>query len=263
MSFLWKKWFIVKANSISLGPFRNNILDKDIKAMFWPLNLLQLAVLLPKFRIKNDIIIPNDVLYKIVLVFGVSFYFCLNIYRYFHMFDKEVQDATIVVMQNYVSYADAFFFMTNFILILICNLKYSKNIVDFVLDIQDVHRFVNFCSSKNYVRSNWFCVILFLIMAIAFYVYCRAVMTFIPHYLTVTAVATFVFDVDKIFAIQLMRLLNEKVIQWNRRALVDCQNEMFDKNMFGLYQKILACYENYKKCFQASVSFFDILFILI
>ncbi|KAF9800104.1 hypothetical protein SFRURICE_016981 [Spodoptera frugiperda] len=63
----------------------NNLMDKEVQRLLWPLNLMHHILLCPKYRIKNNFIDPNGLVIKFIsLCFIISILSCF-LYRLYDM----------------------------------------------------------------------------------------------------------------------------------------------------------------------------------
>lgn len=120
MSFL--RWN--KQNSVP----PDNTVDKDMQSMLLPFSFMQIFLLGPKFRIKNDAITQNDVLCKVVLLCGTMFEY---IYRVLHNSDVKAQEYIFIEIQDIGTYTDFSFNFFRLFMNFVVNLLQSKKYVNF------------------------------------------------------------------------------------------------------------------------------------
>lgn len=234
--------------------FSDSGVDKDIQAMLLPLNLMKTIVLSPKYRIRNDVITPNDIFNKFLLICGTVFSMFIYFYRIIHIFDDAAQTYVYLVIQDVGTFTDFFFnfsgFFMNFLIVLI----HSKNYVTMVLTIQNVHRFANDEVRTNiFIRNNWIGITIFLFGFSLFFFYQYFTYPNLPFYILANVLALIGYDSDMIYAIILMKLLEDKVVQWNHRILFD-QIETCPKKSFTVYLEILKSFNIYKMVTHLTVS---------
>ena len=224
--------------------------------MFLPLNFMKIIVLNPKYRIRNNAITPNDILYKFLLLCGTVFCIFLYVYRIIHNFDDNARAYTFLFIQDIAVYADFFFHFTGFIMNFFIVLIYSKNFVQMILIIQNVHRFVNNkVHTKSFIRNNWIVVTVYFITFISYFSYHYVLYPEIPLYVLCTLLVLITFDSDIIYAISLLRFVNDKIEQWNQLVLFDHQAETTCfKKSFEVYLEILKTFDIYKNITQFTVS---------
>lgn len=108
-----------------------------------------------------------------------------------------------------------------------------------ILTIQKVHRLVIIeVYFKKLIKTNWISIILLFSFYISFVIYNYTIYPDLPFYILINTVVLIVFDADMIYAIRFMRLLKDKVVQWNCQALAsfnDHQTETYHKRLFEVY----------------------------
>lgn len=238
---------------------RNSVIDKDVQSMLRPLNLMQVLVLNPKYRIKDNLITPNNVLNKFVLVLGAVIFLTAYMYRVIDiMLDENIKRYHAIDFLYFASCFDFSFYGGGLIMNFIIHFIQTKKHVKFILIFQEVHRFIhNETNCRLYVMRNWINFgILFGFYIITFlYVYFIHLKT--PWHVTFNLMILVTLDSNIIYATRLIDLLTDKVVAWKRQVLRFHRNgcnEMHCKQMFQTYSQILSCYKIYKNVFQASVS---------
>ncbi|PZC77071.1 hypothetical protein B5X24_HaOG200721 [Helicoverpa armigera] len=244
-----------KSCSVSIATIKT--IDKDMQRMLLPLNLFHNILLCPKYRIKNNFINPNSFLSIILGLFGLIlsiFSFCYRVYKYYRINPKKY----VMNVMYVTSYIDFVIFSIGTIINFKINVLETVRNVSLVLKIQDIHRFL---PGQNYFKCftiwNWISIF----SGVGFYTYMLifTVLTFEMHIDGMLFGFTLLFiDVNIIYCIRLIKLINNKVDIWNRRALKMHQmdpidNEDYCEKMFEAYMNILKCYDFYKDSFQLMV----------
>ena len=257
----------IKSNcvqNVQIDLFSENIVDKDVQAMLLPLTSMQTILLCPKFRIKNEFIIPIDVLYKVIVICGAVLATAEHIFRITHNFDNDAHEYTFLKIQDLGTYTDFIFNFSGFLVNFSCNLIQSKNNVLFILTCQEVHRFVsNDVHFKRFVRRNWLCVAMLFGSFTLFTIYNYVLYPNLPFYVIFGMVVLIVFDAEMIYAIRLMKLLEDNVVHWNHRIVTSInnhQNETCPNRLFEVYLHILKSYNIYKNIFQQVVGLVTYIF---
>ena len=231
----------------------HNMIDKDVQSMLLPLNLLKIIPFFPKYRIRNNLIIPNNHLLKSVslccTISIIIFLFCNIFYRHsmFNAMNRNyLKKISKITNGGFLSV----WLINNFI----HGAFKTKENVSFVLKFQDIHRFLNNDKKfKLYVIQNWVTIVLFA----AFYSFMIIVhMLPDPIFLQIFEhLSTMTMEAEMVYAIRLIQLLKDKVNLWNDQALQYHSMEVTHcKRMFQAYIKILDCFDIYKISFQNIVS---------
>ena len=229
--------------------------DKNVQSMFLPLNLMDFIILSPKYRIKNDILTPNS----FISVFVSMIATLIAILTFVHMtyvitIDISLEHTTSASLSFFNCTFVCFGFALNFMIGLIL----TKSNVQFVLVFQKVHRFMNNQAGfNNVIIWTWITVI----MIFSSYV---IVLTFLyanmgaPFNAVYAAYFYIIFDVNIIYAIRVIRFLEDKVVLWNIRAfnpleIENMHGEIYGSRVLQAYAEILECYDIFKHNFQAFV----------
>lgn len=247
------------AVGINIKPELSNKVDKEVQQIFFPLNLMQIILLNPKYYIKNNFIHPNNCFNKFISVSGAISFTTLYIHILLDMMlDENLRRYTPV---NFVVFASIFtilFKCLGFIINSTIHFMYSKKSVLFVLYFQEVHRFLsNAADVKRCIIINWMSVaaiFIFFIIAVTY----DYVMFFKPPWNIVLYKLIFAAqDSNLIYAIRLMKFLTDKVKLWNIHLLRIQQNgscRLQTKKMFQAYDQTLKCYNIVRNIYQLLVS---------
>lgn len=229
-------------------------IDKDVQSMLFPLNLMQILVLNPKYRMKNYIISPNNCFNKFMIYFGMVAYVSGYVYRVQEIsLDPNFRRYVTITFLYSASYFDFIFYTTGFILNCIYHITGSKKMVMFVLTYQEVHRFIKNenCFKWSVIRS-WIHVALIW----SFYIGTFLFMCLAPWHIVFNLLVVACLDSNLIYVIVLIALLRDKVKLWNLEVknLSNNVNDGHNKKMFEVYVDMLKCYEIVKNVFEQPVS---------
>lgn len=243
------------AEASTINIKEKNSIDKDVKSMLLPIHCMQSILLNRKYSIRHNFIYPNGLIYKCILFLWLLTLQALKIYRVFEIIcDKIVADNSTLTT-FFVLYIDTVITCIAYTINFVINAFKSKEYVLFVLKFQKVHRLMNNGPKVSNVRNIWICCILMFVDHVIYRSIYVAVLGMQWH----VAINSFVLtcnDFNIIFAIVLIKLLTEKVVQWNVQVTQrDGFNEIQCETLFKAYVKILECFEIYKSCFQLPVRF--------
>lgn len=254
MSVLKKKWNIVKhQNELNL----ENYVTDEVQTILFPFTIIQSILLVPKYRIKNNIITSNDVLLKIVILYGTAIYILVIAYQIIHNSDDTVQEVTVTKVQNFHVYINCIFIITGVIANCLNNIWIqSKFNVMFVLKLQKILRFFNnVVIYMKYVRRNRICIITIVCLYILFVIYNCLMYPNLPFHVILSSCIIIIFDIDMICAIIFIQLLNDMAVEWCRETVSYIENEKKLKPLFEIYIDLMKTYEMYKNNFHILVSF--------
>lgn len=238
-----------------------NIIDVEVQAMLYPLNLMQIMVLNPKYCMKNNFIKPNNCFNKSILCCGLVIYLTGYIYRVTEIVvDDNMKRYGSITFLYFASYFDFVFYSAGFIMNFILHSIHAKKIVTFVLAFQEVHRILNNKTSFKWtIIRNWISVVTLF----GFYFFILLFLTL--HYfqrswhVVLNLIFLISLDTNVVYVICLFKLLTDKVELWNERVLVFPRNEQSENKdlecnrMSEAYMHILKCYEICKIIFQQPV----------
>ena len=255
-----KHWF--KRKSCYVSAPLDDLVDKDVQALLFPLNLMQNIVIYPKYRIKNNFIYPNSRPAKFVsLCFMILSIFIFS-YRVYEL-HVSLPVRSFINIAYITSYFDVIFYSIGFVINYVGNVMRTKRNIMFVLKIQDVHRFLNNdIYFKRFTICNWTSAVVIFgsYVCIAAYIYSEFDISASILFYGFTIIC---FDLNIAYATRLIKLLQHKVDLWNIQAqrlqqMDQRDNETCCKRMFQAYVNIIECYEIYKKSFQYMVCLFTV-----
>lgn len=231
-----------------------NSVDEDVKSMFLPIKNLQSAVFYPKYFIKNNFIYPNDFINICISLCCSSTLFAIKSYRIYDILHDEffVRYTTMKVL--FVAlYLDVCLSLFIYTVDLVLSSFKSKKYVLFLLKFQMVHRLLNAGLSVTNVISSWiYCILLFI-----FHIFVAIIYSFllaIQWHVSISLFAQICNDANIVYAIVSMKLLTEKVVQWNIKVSQrDDFHETPCEELLKAYINILECYDLFTDVFQLPV----------
>lgn len=220
-----------------------NTVDKDIQSMLLPLNSSQIMFLQFKYLIKNNRIRSNTLLTTSLSICGVLLFVMLHSYGAYTLYSSG--NAKFVYLR-YVILFESGLNCSAYFGYFIANLINAKSNKEFVLTIQEVHRFIKEKrTSTAFLIGNWISVILIYFVYLLVIISGNTLVEGMDYDKPLRIFSTAFLDTNIIYAIRLIIILKNKVILWNDRLL----------KMFKVYAQISHCYQLYKFCFRYVVSF--------
>lgn len=229
----------------------NNFVDKDVQKTLLPLNFFQAFTFCPKYRIKGNFITPNGWTSYLVSFIGTVLYIFFLTWNLMKVIRVEGD-------LNYLFIYDLFYNNFGFALNFILCLLYSELNIKFVLTIQDVHRYLNDETSlKRFTVWSWVIVIFCFCTVIIYNVFFQQLMQLnfsdLLHFVVV------VFDVNQINAMRILKLLEMKVVLWNKEVLKleEIENEetkLRNSKLLEAFCKISKCYKLFTVIYRHQVS---------
>lgn len=247
-----------KSKSYRVKVLSDNLVDKDVQSMLFPLNLMQNIFLCPKYSIRGNFISQNSSLSNFASLCGTVALIALYFYRIYKFYsDNDIR--TYVNFMYISSYFDFGLFCIGFIMNYIVGVIKTKRNIMFLLKIQDIHRFLNEKdNSRRFIVGNWIIIISVLVFYFSITTYISITLN-LPVYMYLCIYVLICFDGNIVYAIRLIQLLKDKVVLWNTQALrfsrtEDTNMKFYYKRLFQAYASILECYDIYKNSFQHMVS---------
>ena len=237
----------------------NYKIDKDVQQILLPLSTFQMLTFNPKYRIKNNVLQPNDYLNKFITSSGAIMFVTSLIYRLLEIFlDDNFKRYGTIHFLFFASIFDFIFRFSGFIMNLIINFIYTNTSVLFILHLQEVHRFLNnVASSRRFIIRSWTSVGATVGYYIVIAVYMYLVLLKPPWNIVLNFCLLMTLDSNVVYAIRSMTLLTDKVVLWNEQLLMlrenGCAKEQ-SKKMFQSYVQILKCYKIITIIYQLPVS---------
>lgn len=237
-------------------------IDEDIQSMLYPLNLLHKIFFCPKYQIRNNIILPNGYISKIVCLIVTVMYILLFLYRVYYVQPLKTKQLIFVLIGSYYDFIAV---LIGLLLNYFVNLLDSRRNIDIVLKIQDLHRFLNEkVNFDRFVVLNWISIIIASFLYFIIIVVGRITLNQ-PNFEFICGFAFLRFDVNIIYITRFIKLLSIKMNLWINQAwdIRQMDQDLIDsycKRMFQAYANILNIYDLLKASYQQLVSRFFITF---
>ena len=230
------------------------MVNKDVQSMLLPLNLMQYIMFCPKYRIKENVITPNSFFSKFISMIVTLILILIFMYRVFFVLSHKDSIITVLIV---TSIYDCIYYCFGFIMNFLIGLIHTKKSIKFVLIFQKVHRFLyNESSFNRVIIGNWVMVIMALAYNVILYTYFCVKL---HRTLMYTGYFLIFFDFNVIYASRVFKMLEDKLVLWNRRLLnsqkvINMHRRRHSMEMFQTYVGILECYYICNVCFQHFVS---------
>lgn len=242
---------------INVKPESNNKVNKEVQRIFFPMNLMQILVLNPKYRIRNNFINPNNCFNKFILLCGALLFLASHIHHILDIvLDVNVRRYSQIRFLIFATTFDVSFNCLGFVMNLTVNLIHSKKSVLFVLHFQEVHRFLSYNTSCIILR-NWLSVA----SIFAFYIFITVYDNFFilkpPWKTALFKIILVSIDANLIYALRLIALLTCEIELWNYQLSLVQKNgcsKLRAAKLFQAYDKIFKCYKLIKNIYQLPVS---------
>lgn len=232
--------------------------DKDVQSMFLPFDVMQYIMCCPKYRIKNDFIVPNSFISNVGSIIGTLVFIFSFVYRtYMVCLTNFCVKCPSSIVVN--AYFDFIVYSLGFVMNFTNGIFESKNSIKFVIAFQRVHRFLNNETGfHSFIICNWIILFVYLCCHIAIF---TTICVFLrqPFYITLCINLVIVIDFNVIYAARIINILESKVCLWgdkilNTQEFGDMNEEFLSNEMFDAYIGILECYDLHKLCYQRLVS---------
>lgn len=240
----------VETNPINL--ILNNVVDKDIQSVLFPLNLMQYLTFCPKCCIRNNTISPNNIFSTCISFVGTLSFIAFYVFCSYLTFN--LQSFAFNVLSHYF---DCIFYSFGFAMNFFVAFMHTNNFVKFVLILQRIHRCLNTgdCFKKFIKMNRIFIILFFNYYAISFFP--GVIQLQLPLPILCICWLLIIFDFNIIYATQVMKLLVKEVVLWNINVMNPQESDYGsprNNKFFKSFVDILECYELYKRCFQVYVS---------
>ncbi|PZC77081.1 hypothetical protein B5X24_HaOG200731 [Helicoverpa armigera] len=235
----------------------NNLLDKDVQSIFFPLNLMHYIVFCPKYTIKNNFIIPTSFIVKLISILGTLVFISVTLYRNYYLFFYQ-ESVTISPFMYYSSYYDALFYSFGFSMNCLFGIFKSELIIRSIMTFQNIHRYLNNESNtRRNIILNWTYVIVTFVGYFSIYTYFYSQLS--NSYNLTNAFFLVSFDINAVLAIRSLNLLEDKISLWNvsickNQELENVNDRNYAKKMYQAYVNVLECYETLKTLSRSFVS---------
>ena len=238
----------------------DNTVDKDVQSVLLPLNLMQHIILHPKYCIKHNVITANSIIAHFISMIAILIIILLFIYFNYNLYYYQNLGST--TFMYVIGYYDFVYYSFGFTLNVVTGMVQTKKSVKFVLTFQKVHRVLNCeASLSNFIIWNWIIVI----VAVGghffgLFIYCE--LSGLPNSGLFICYANIIFDINILYAIRIMKLLENEVVLWsiyvlNPQQIEGIDGENHSRKVFQAYVDLLECYGIHKDCFQKFVSIFQ------
>lgn len=232
----------------------HNFVDKDFQSMLYPIDFMQTVYFCPKYRIKEDRILPTNVTLHLFALSGLTMFVCLYMYRTYAMHYIIDQETTLYLF----SYYDIFSFSLGLVLNYIIHVVRTRRNILFILNLQEVHRNVNDEKSfKRFAVENWAAFICYISLYISVNIFVTIYLQ-IPVMEFICGFIIMCFDMNIILASRFIKLLCDKIVLWNGQLKnlkwSDNDSENRCDVIFQDYVNILDCYDMFKSTYHLLVS---------
>lgn len=190
----------------------DNILDEDIKAMFFPFHSMQLLFLLPRYRIYNNFITFNSISVIILSSLGFIIPCVFMTTRYVMVLSIVTNTPTLMFLITY----DLLFHSFGFIMTYSLNIVHKMLYVELVLNIQRVFKFFKYNQYKRVRLFNlisWFAIgsVVMFYLVIFIYVLLFTQKGFVEAFSEFVIVF---FDISVIFASRIINMFQIQLKMW-------------------------------------------------
>lgn len=237
----------------------DNFVDKDVQSMLLPLNLMQQLYFCPKYRIRGNFILPNNLFSRIISLCGTVIFLSFLFYRFFSRIFIKSRSEFYKIDFDGITCFDFIFSSTGFLINFFAVIFQTDKNVVFVSKFLYIHKFLNNKTAfKHFIIGNWLSVILTLAFGIIFVVIVNLGLK-LPSHNLICGLILINADTNTVYAIRIIMLLKNKVHLWNIQGLSFQSFENRDKvdyctKLYQVYIYILDCYDIYKVVFQKMVS---------
>ena len=237
----------------------NNKLDKDIQRIIQPFNIIFSVFFSSKYKIRNSYITPCDKKYQIILFVINVFFSVWSIYNM--VIDKSSNYYMNMFFNSSASFVIYLFsilsFYSIYILLLICNIVYSRTNISLILKIQEIHKSINITknSVQSFVIGNWISFALLFCISITSITCFYMLFTHIYFLEFVIQILCITFDFNLVHYTCLIILLRKYLEAWILLVInYEEQSCEYCHKLFKIYENIFEAFKLYKTCFRVLVS---------
>lgn len=237
----------------------HNIIDKDLQKVLRPLNLVQTSLLCEKYTIRDNFITFNSYFYNFIAVLCTLLFRFVCLYLIIMPFKIDDDAKRFIYTSNICDYI---FYSIGYLLNNFTNIIQSYNNILLVLKIQHVHRIlkINGQDLKSLVICNWICVIFLYSFFIFNIIYICEAYPYISIIGLIATFATIAFDMNIVYALLVMKLMNKTLYMWienlqKSRYVEDTERESYWKIMFDVYLNMQEAYKIIENAFRPLVSY--------
>ncbi|PZC77061.1 hypothetical protein B5X24_HaOG200710 [Helicoverpa armigera] len=231
-----------------------NIIDKDLQSLLRPLNLMYILFGCAKYKIHDNKISPNSVIYNTISSITAIFIFCISFYFMIGTFSLNFNGYI------YINHLGKIY--TYILLIVGClsdlytNIFQKSNYISFVMNIQNIYRSLNISGIfRSYIFPNWVSVIALNCFHFTWMFYTFYAFQSLDHSFVFASYYCIVFDMNIVYAIRIMRLINKSLKYWLEDVEMSGRfvTESYWNKMFETYIEILKTYQIIESTFQRTV----------
>ena len=242
--------------------FLKNVIETDLHSLLRPLNLMHDAFLYAKYSIRDNVISSNTYLYNFLTVFCILLFWCYDLYHLISVFIQISEQWGIYKWFYRLSNTfDWFVYLCGHLMNSFLNIVQSNFNIILVLKIQHVIRDLQINSKKLkcFTASNWTWVTSLNIIWICYVISFFCVFPNIALVDCISLYTCIVFDVNVIYALTLLKLLEKMTRVWiaevlRTRNMEESEREEYWKLMFNVYMNILQIYTIIEMTFRQLVS---------
>ncbi|PZC77089.1 hypothetical protein B5X24_HaOG200739 [Helicoverpa armigera] len=230
----------------------NNHLDKEVQAIFYPFNFLLTISMSSKYCIRDNYITPTQRKFHILRFVCTVALLVIYDSVTFKVFAGE---NIIFYIARFLSVIRNLTFLQNVAVSILCN---QDNVLLVVL-IQMIHRSIDLSNKiRSFIAWNWIIIATisaFNIMVATAFSSGKDGFNFIGCFTDVIYTS---FDVDFVYSIRVLNLLNKYLYEWIKSVRIMNEGKENDKmnctKLLKTYENILRAYDVYKKVTQYLVS---------
>lgn len=245
---------IVKIESVNTNKMR--VIDKDLQLMLKPLNVIQALFLCAKYKIRDSIIITNNVhrnLWSIASMLILTAFHFHSVY--FNIKFKHPKQLSTFIQSLFL--ALGFVVGLKMVLNYYLTMKHRHENVMLLLKLQNVHRNIQI-DGRKYTKANFAAVVALN----CFYFFwmllqCCAFKLYWWEYITIYSLL--LLDINVLYAARILNLLRRHLEIWIKKVNGsgndgDSESETFWVKMFNSFVDCFDAYQLLKKIFEVIVS---------
>ncbi|PZC77053.1 hypothetical protein B5X24_HaOG200702 [Helicoverpa armigera] len=240
----------------------NNEIDKDLQSVLKPLNLIQGLFIMAKYKISDNRIQKDTLLYNLLSIICLIIYRLVNFYKItISSLNRDWEGTRFFIYMSNIN--DTIFYTFGFVLNNCINIFYSDSNILLVLKLQQVHRILKINSKhlNDLISFYWRFIISFFISHLLFEMYFIFQFPVYTMYGVLLSFAILTTDINIIYAYFLMKLLNKTLRVWIeeiqklRNFVTFSINDSYWIEMFNAFEYILKVYNFIRKVFKLMVSY--------
>ncbi|PZC77072.1 hypothetical protein B5X24_HaOG200722 [Helicoverpa armigera] len=240
---------------------QNNVVEKEVLSLFKPFRMMHALFVTAKYKIKDDVISANTLLYTCMSGFTsiviLVFYF-FSIFQTAFVFKWEGLNLAKQVCNIFIY---AIYLMGSM-------MNFCSDIINKDFNVLLVYKIQSICetlkikgkSLKNFIMINWIYVItlnVYHMWWIVFFSY--AFSSSYLYYEVVTNYFYIIFDMNVLYGMRVMKIIRQPLQIWleevrNLNSVIDEDYEYFWNKMFKIYEETLETYQIFAKIFRSVVS---------